>query len=97
MPFTQSTVLGRRVLIDDWMGFHRDRLLHTLYQMRDSGGDDNGITLEQISNVTGLDRGLAAELVLWMSPRLIRMRGPDLMWRITARGVRWAEESPAPP
>jgi hypothetical protein len=97
MPHTHATVLGRRVLLDDWLGFHRDRLLATLYQMRDASGDDNGLTLEQIANVTGLDRDCVAALVQSMAnekPVLIKIAPPNV-YLLTPRGVRWVEESPS--
>ena len=95
MPFTHATVLGRRVLIDDWRSFHRDRLLDALYQMRELG---RGLSLDQIANVTGLRRELADSLVHSMTsdPPLIRHDVPGAVWRITERGVRWVEESPTP-
>ncbi len=96
MPFTHSTVLGRRVLIDDWRSFHRDRLLDTLYQMLERGGESWGLSLDQIANVTGLSRELVDDLVQSMTSDqpLIRLDGE--VWRITSRGVRWVEESPTP-
>lgn len=101
MAFTTTTVLGRRVAIEDWRGFHRDRLLMTLYQMRTAGGDDNGITYEQIASVTGLDGMLVLELVQSMKakPKLISLRvvPHPVTVVITARGVRWVEESPCLP
>ncbi len=98
MPFTHATVLGRRVLIDDWRGFHRDRLLYSLYQMREQGGASWGLGLDQIANVTGLPRERVADLVQSMTsdPPLVRMDAPREIWLITERGVRWVEESPAP-
>lgn len=99
MAFTQITALGRRVLVDDWRSFHRDGLLLTLYQMRTAGGD--GLTFEQVASITGLDAMLATELVQSMKekPKLIDLRVvpyPTIVV-ITARGVRWVEESPQPP
>ncbi len=95
MPFTHATVLGRRVLLDDWRSFHRDRLLDALYQMRELG---RGLSLDQIANVTGLRRELVDDLVQSMTsnPPLIRLDVPGDVWRITDRGVRWVEESPSP-
>lgn len=100
MAFTRSTSLGRHVRLDDWLSFHRDCLLETLYQMRDSGGDDNGLTLKQIASITGLDESSAYELVQSMKaqPKLIKMTlAIPFLVVITARGIRWVEESPRPP
>jgi len=96
MPFTRSTELGRRVIMDDWIGFHRDRLLCVLYDMRESGRDFNGLTSQQICNVTGLDQDHVAQLIHTMSalPGLIQFDMSLDMWLITSRGVRWVEESP---
>ncbi len=98
MPFTHATVLGRRVLIDDWRSFHRDRLLDALYQMRELGGESFGLSLDQIANVTGLRRELVCDLVQSMTsdPPMIRLDVPGDIVRITDRGVRWVEESPRP-
>ncbi len=98
MPFTHATVLGRRVLLDDWRSFHRDRLLDALYQIRELGGEPWGLSLDQIANVTGLGRELVDDLVQSMTsnPPLIRLDAQYDIWLITERGVRWVEESPAP-
>ncbi len=95
MPFTHATVLGRRVLLDDWRSFHRDRLLAALYRMRELG---TGLSLDQIANVTGRRRALVDDLVqsVTSNPPLIRLDVPGDVWRITDRGVRWVEESPSP-
>lgn len=94
MSFTRSTVLGRRVLLDDWIGFHRDRLLSTLYDMRDAGGDENGLSTQQICDVSGLDRTRTNELLRLLNPKLVRLNIENKVV-ITERGVRWVEESPA--
>lgn len=101
MPFTTSTELGRRVLIDDWMSIHRDRLLSVLYQMRDLGGDANGLTLQEVRDVSGLEIARVHDLIAVMrgSPPLVSVNlvgGPPLV-TMTPRGVRWVEESPRPP
>jgi hypothetical protein len=103
---TTSTDLGRRVMIDDWYGWHRDRLLATLYAMRDTGGDGNGLKIDSIGSVTGLESERVRSLVFGMrsKPKLIELRydngkqtgEPDIVC-ITARGVRWVEESPNQP
>jgi hypothetical protein len=97
MPFTQTTALGRRVPIDDWLGFHRDRLLGVLYQMRDAGGDHNGLTLQQVSDITGLKLKDALELVQRMKPRFLCASKTNMPVTVmlTKRGVRWVEERPA--
>lgn len=78
------------------MSFHRDRLLSLLYTMRDAGGDDNGITLAQVSGCTGLDADHTFELVQWMrltKPKLIDTNIHNAIV-LTPRGIRWVEESP---
>lgn len=98
MAFTHSTNLGRRVLIEDWLGFHRDRLLGVLYITRDSNGDGSGFSIEQIAHITGLNESDAFELVRSMKtkPKLVESTAGNLV-AITERGVRWVEESPSPP
>jgi len=103
VPFTRATELGRRVRLDDWRGFHRDRLLKVLYQLRELCEDGGGLTTEQISGVTGLDLVLVGELIESMTSQLragselIEVEAARNVWRIAPRGVRWAEESPKSP
>ncbi len=99
--FTQTTELGRHVRLEDWLGFNRDRMLATLYQMRDTGGDDNGMTIEQIAALTGLHVHKVYELVNSMKekPKLVQpiVPGVPVIWVLTPRGIRWVEESPKQP
>jgi hypothetical protein len=97
MPFTHATPLGRRVKLEDWQSFHRDRLLALLYTLRDAG-DENGLTLDQIKSATGLDATAVALLVASMvtKPKLVESTINNT-WIITSRGVRWVEESPKQP
>ncbi len=100
MPYTTDTDLGRRVRLDDWRSVHRDRLLSTLYSMRDLCDDEPRLTNDQIAGVTGLDLKSVSELVESMraKPKLIAPDARDgtLRWTITPRGIRWVEESPRP-
>lgn len=99
MPYTHTTVLGRRVRLDDWQSFHRDRLLHALYQIGDLIEGTTGLTPEQISGITGLAPDNVTVLVQSMakSPQTIHWETTRQVWRITPRGIRWVEESPQTP
>jgi hypothetical protein len=105
VPFTQTTDLGRRVLLDDWRGFHRDRLLCVLCQLRDlhSLGDRrSGLSRREVEQLTGLGGEQTLVLLRWMTedrPRLltldVRCQGePGGVYRISSRGARWVDESP---
>ena len=101
MPYMQDTVLGRRIRIGDWRSFHRDRILHVLYQMRDTSAEAPTLTWEQIRSITGLDKhldisSLVREMVT-MKPKLLMFTSNQQQEvTITQRGVRWVEESPRP-
>jgi len=97
--FTQRTVLGRRVRIDDWRSFHRDRLLAVLYSMRDSQAEEPELTFDQIASVTGLPRKDVPSLVTGMTrdkPKVARLT-TNATVALTERGIRWVEESPTAP
>jgi hypothetical protein len=98
MAFTTETQLGRKIKIEDWISFHRDRLLSILYSMRDLGNDD-GLTIEQIRDVTGLPSSNEVwELITKMkSDELVEASSIDNTTVITERGIRWVEESPRQP
>jgi hypothetical protein len=89
--FTRTTMLGRRVLVDDWRGFHRDWLLAVLYGMRDRRGDGAELSIPDISSAIGLDVSKVCELVNSMKATI--HNGIE----ITPRGIRWVEESPVQP
>lgn len=96
MPFTQSTELGRKVKLEDWVGFHRDRVLVTLYTLRDAGHED-GLTAAQIADITGLQVVDACMLIAEMREHELveaTIRSTNI---ITERGIRWVEESPRQP
>jgi hypothetical protein len=104
MPFTTISNLGRRVLLDDWRGLHRDRILISLYQLRDLHGEEEsaGLTRQQVQDLTGLSSPQDTnDLLQEMTdgrPRLLRIDcGPPIRYRISPRGVRWVEESPRGP
>lgn len=98
MPFTMATELGRKVKIEDWISFHRDRLLHVLYTLRDAGQDD-GLTVEQIRDVTGLSGASQVWdlLVTMKEQNLVEASSVNNTTVITERGIRWVEESPRQP
>lgn len=100
MVFTVRTELGRKVLLNDLVGFHRDQVLSVLYYMRDDHGAGVGLTIQQIADLTGLGVVEACDLiaVLKRKPRLIEHVTPSIdTWAIAPRGVRWVEESPDRP
>jgi predicted transcriptional regulator len=91
--FTTSTELGRRVSLEDWIGFHRDRLLSVLYQIQEMGEPRPGFELSMISGVTGLPRDLAAQLVTVLVDEGHLLRDGE-RYRLTESGTRWVRESP---
>ena len=96
MPFTQATALGRKVKLDDWLGFHRDRLLATFYTLRDAGHDD-GLTMKQIESINGLSYGHVETLVRRMHEQGLVAYLTNNNLIATERGIRWVEESPVQP
>jgi hypothetical protein len=97
VSFTTNTELGRRIKINDWLSFHRDRLLNVLYSMRDLG-DESGLTSDQVRSVTGLGVSQHVDDLLQF---MMEENGPKLIEVtiygtviITERGVRWVDESP---
>ena len=87
-----STELGRQVQLEDWIGFHRDRLLSVLYQMKELGVPNPGFEVSEIEGVTGLPRGHADQLArLLLSQGVLERDGN--MYRLTENGVRWVLES----
>ena len=88
-----STELGREVPLEDWIGFHRDRLLSVLYQMKEMGVVDPGFEVSMIEGVTGLPSGYVDQLArLLQSQGFLRRDGQ--MYRLTENGDRWVLESP---
>lgn len=93
MAYFMTTELGREVVLNDWLGFHRDRVLSVLYQMRQQGVPRPGLQLSAIASVTGLPRGDAAVLVDQMvKDGFLDRDGPVL--RMTEKGSQWVRESP---
>lgn len=95
MAFTTRTDLGRTVLIGDWVGFHRDRLLKVLHAMLKLSGVAVGLTIEQISSVTGLGPDHTSELVRTVAGRSLIRTDEKAVWLLTEAGIRWVDESPA--
>jgi DNA-binding IclR family transcriptional regulator len=94
VAYLMSTELGWEVPLEDWIGFHRDRLLSVLYQMKEMGVPDPGFEVSMIEGVTGLPRGHADQLVaLLQSQGYLRRDGQT--YRLTENGARWVVESPA--
>jgi hypothetical protein len=95
------TQLGRRVAHDDTFGFHRDRLLDVLYQMRETKGDEARLSSGEIASVTGLPAQEVSALVsVLISLDMLAPHAPSNTlntFGISDRGVRWVEESPTPP
>ena len=93
MAYFMSTELGREVPLEDWIGFHRDRLLSVLYQMKEMGVPNPGFEVSKIEGVTGLPHGHADQLArLLLSQGFLARDGN--MYRLTENGVRWVLESP---
>lgn len=88
-----TTELGRKVPLDDWVSFHRDRILSVLFQMRQQGVPSPGFQLSMISGVTGLSeqqaRQLAAQLLI--EGFVVNEAG---VYRLTDAGTRWVLASP---
>jgi hypothetical protein len=96
--FMQKTDLGRTVKIEDWLKFHRDRLVSVLYSMWNMG-DDTGLTLDQVRNMTGLTSpNDVSALIDFASqkPKLVTVTTNGTV-AITDRGIRWVDESPKQP
>lgn len=90
-----TTELGREIAHDDWVGFHRDRLLSFFAQT------EHDLTVEQVSALTGLDADHADRLLDALSapPALVCRSISEFdstRWRITSQGRRWVAESPRP-
>jgi DNA-binding IclR family transcriptional regulator len=93
VAYFMSTELGREVQLEDWIGFHRDRLLSVLYQMKEMGVPNPGFEVSMIEGVTGLPRAYADQLArLLLSQGYLE--GDGHMYRLTENGVRWVLESP---
>lgn len=94
MAYFTTTELGREVQLDDWFGFHRDRLLAALYQLCRQGHPKPGFRLSMIAAVTGLEEGDARELVnrLVADDQLVEDGG---VYRLTPEGQEWVRASPA--
>jgi hypothetical protein len=93
VAYFMSTELGRQVPLEDWIGFHRDRLLSVLFQMKEMGVPDPGFEVSMIEGVTGLPRAHADQLArLLLSQGFLSRDGQ--MYRLTESGARWVLESP---
>jgi DNA-binding IclR family transcriptional regulator len=88
-----TTELGREVPMEDWIGFHRDRLLSVLVQMRAMGVPYPAASLSMIEGVTGLPVAHANNLAQ-MLVREGRLSREGNMFRLTEAGAQWVLESP---
>jgi len=90
-----TTQLGWEVPLNDWLSFHRDRILSVLFQMRQQGVPRPGFPVSTIAEVTGLAepqaRALAASLA---QAQLLTKDGG--VYHLTEQGARWVLESPMP-
>ncbi len=94
-----TTELGREVPLNDWLSFHRDRILSVLFQMRQQGVSSPGFQVSMIAGVTGLSEQQARQLAdqLVIEGFLLKGDGDgDGVYRLTDAGMRWVLESPAP-
>jgi hypothetical protein len=93
MAYFVTTDLGREVAYDDWRGFHRDRILSALYQMRMLGHPAAAFEVSMITGITGLPQSQAAQLAnLLLSQGFLERDGNA--YRLSDSGARWVIESP---
>jgi DNA-binding IclR family transcriptional regulator len=89
-----TTELGREVPLEDWLGFHRDRLLSVLVQMHTMGVPYPVVQLSMIEGLTGLPTAHANSLAQ-MLVREGRLTRDGNAFRLTEAGSQWVHESPA--
>jgi DNA-binding IclR family transcriptional regulator len=89
-----TTDLGREVPLEDWIGFHRDRLLSVMAQMRGMGVPFPAFQLSMIEGVTGLPTPHANNLAQTLVREGLLARDANT-FRLTDAGVRWVLESPS--
>jgi len=94
VAYFMTTELGREVPLNDWLSFHRDRILSVLFQMRQQGAPSPGFQVSMIAGVTGLSEQQARQLAdqLVIEGFLLK---DDGVYRFTDAGMRWVLESPA--
>jgi DNA-binding IclR family transcriptional regulator len=93
MAYFMSTDLGREVPLEDWVGFHRDRLLSVMVQMRAMGVPYPTFQLSMIEGVTGLPTSHANNLAQTLTREGLLERDANA-FRLTDAGIRWVLESP---
>jgi hypothetical protein len=93
VAYFMTTELGREVPLEDWVGFHRDRLLSVMCQMHAMGVRYPFYELSMIEGVTGLPRPLANSLAQLLVQEGLLSRDAN-GFRLTDAGVRWVVESP---
>jgi hypothetical protein len=93
VAYFMTTQLGREVSLNDWLSFHRDRILSVLFQMRQQGVPRPGFQVSMIAGVTGLAEPQARELAesLAQAQLLVKDGG---VYHLSEQGVRWVLESP---
>ncbi len=89
-----TTELGREVPLNDWLSFHRDRILSVLFQMRQQGVPSPGFQLSMIAGVTGLAEQQARQLAAQLLIDGV-VENDHSVYRLTDVGMRWVLESPA--
>ncbi len=89
-----TTALGGEVPLDDWLNFHRDRLLSVLFQLYQQGQPSPGFQLSMTAGVTGLEEAdpevLAENLV--EDGQLVK-KGD--VYKLAREGMEWVRASPA--
>lgn len=93
VAYFMTTELGREVPLEDWLGFHRDRLLSVLFQMYSMGVPYPAVQLSMIEGVTGLPTAHANSLAQ-MLVREGRLSRDGDAFRLTEAGAQWVRESP---
>lgn len=94
VAYFMTTELGREVQLNDWLSFHRDRILSVLFQMRQQGDPSPGFQVATIAHVTGLSEPQARQLADQLVVEGFLLKAPGV-YRITDAGMRWVLESPA--
>ena len=89
-----STDLGREVALNDWLGFHRDRLLSTLFQLQEQGHPTPGFQVSMIGGITGLRDQEALQLAHALVEEGLLVKDGEV-FRPTPSGLQWVRDSPA--
>lgn len=93
MAYFTTTELGREVQLEDWIGFHRDRLLSMMVQMRTMSTPYPAFQLSTIERITGLPSPHASNLAQTLTREGLLARDANA-FRLTDAGVLWVLQSP---